>query len=162
MLGSDYDLALGLAPVNLTTAANTGLRQYMGNLDYLMVVFIGGAGAAAEPPVLTVKQHTASASGTTADLAVVTEYWTKSETTLDNDEQWVRTAQAASATVTGTAQVEQMIAFVLRPTDLAAGNKYISVNIADVGVAAQLGAMLYILSGVSPRTSPVGMPVPLR
>jgi hypothetical protein len=162
MLGSDFDLALGLAPVNLTTAANTGLRQYMGNLDYVTVVFVGGAGAAAEPPVLTVKQHTLSTSGVTSNLATVTEFWVKSETTLDNDEQWVRTAQAAGAVVTGTAQVEQMIAFVVRPTDLASGNKYISVDVADVGAAAQLGTVLYILSGVSPRTIPAGMPVPLR
>jgi hypothetical protein len=162
MLGSDYDVALGISPVNLTTAANTGARQYMGNLDYVTVLFVGGAGAAAEPPVLTAKQHTLSVGGTTADLAVITEFWTKSETTLDNDEQWVRSTQAAGAVVTGTAQVEQMIAFVLRPTDLAAGNKYVSVNVADVGVAAQLGCVLYVLSGVSPRTVPVGMPMGLR
>lgn len=162
MLGSDFDLGLGLAPVDLNTAGGTGLRQYMGNLDYLTVLFVGGAGAAAEPPVLTVKQHTASTAGTTSNFAIVTETWTKSEATLDNDETWVRASQAASQTVTGTAQVQQMIAFVLRPEDLTAGNSYISVDVADPGAGAQLGTVLYILSGFSPRTLPASLSAPLR
>lgn len=162
MLGSDFDLALGLAPVDLNTAGGTGLRQYMGNLDYLTVVFVGGAGAAAEPPVLTLKQHTASTAGVTTDMVKVTEFWVKSETTLDNDEVWVKTTQAASATVTGTAQVQQMIAFVVRPEDLSAGNAYISVNIADVGAVSQLGTVLYVLSSPNPKTIPESMPAPLR
>jgi len=162
MLGSDYDIGLGLAPVNLTTTGGTGLRQYMGNLDYLTVLFVGGAGAAAEPPVLTVKQHTASTSGTTSNFAVVTEIFTKGETLLDNDEVWVRTTQAASQTVTGTAQVEQMIAFVLRPEDLSAGCSYVSVDVADPGAAAMLGTVLYILSGFSPRTVPASLAAGLR
>lgn len=162
MLGSDYDLALALAPVDLAAAANTGLRQYMGNLDYLMVVFLGGASAAAEGPVLTLKQHTASTAGTSSNLAVITEFWRKSETTLDNDETWTKVTQAAGATVTGQAQVQQMIAFVVRPEDLTAGNAYVSVDIADVGVGAQVGAVMYVLSGVSPRGLPESMFAPLR
>lgn len=162
MLGSDFDLATGIAPVNLTTAANTGARQFMGNLDYVTVVFIGGAGAVNEPPVLTLKQHTASTAGTTSNLATVTTVWTKSETTLDNDESWVATTQAASQTVTGTAQVEQLIAFVVRADQLSSGNKYISVDIADPGTAAILGCVIYVLSGISPRGLPTAMPVPLR
>lgn len=162
MLGSDYDLNLGLAPVDLTTAANTGLRQFMGNLDYVGVLFIGGAGAAAEPPVLTVKQHTASTSGVTSNLAVVTDFWRKSETTLDNDETWTRVSQAASQTVTGLAQVQQMIYFIVQPESLSSGNSYMSVDVADPGAAAMLGCLLYIPSGVSPRQVPEGMPVGLR
>lgn len=162
MLGSDYDVALGLAPIDLATAGATGLRQYMGDLDYLVVLYVGGAGAASEPPVLTLKQHTASTGGTTSNLAVVSEFWRKSETTLDNDETWARVTQAAGATVTGQAQVQQMIAFVVHPESLAAGNTYVSVDIADVGVGGQLGTVLFLLSGVSPRGVPTIMPAPLR
>ena len=164
MLGSDYDLGIGIAPINLITAGATGLRQYMGNIDYLTVLFVGSAGAVSEPPVLTVKQHTASTAGVTTDFATVSEIFTKGETTLDNDETWARTTQAASATVTGTAQVEQMIAFVLRPEDLTAGNSYISVNVADPGpsATAQMGTVLYILSGFSPRTVPASLAAGLR
>lgn len=162
MLGSDYDINIGLAPVDLNTAGGTGLRQYMGDLDYLVVLFVGGAGAAAEPPVLTLKQHTASTGGTTADMAVITEYWTKSETTLDNDEAWVRSTQAAGAVVTGTAQVQQMIAFRVNPEDLTGGSKYISVNVADPGAGAQLGVILYIVGGVGTKGAPTIMPVGLR
>ena len=162
MLGSDYDISLGLAPVDLAAAAATGLRQYMGNLDYLTVVFVGAASAAAEGPVLTLKQHTASTGGTTANMATITEFYRKSETTLDNDEQWAKVTQAAGATVTGQAQVQQMLAFVVRPEDLSAGNAYVSVDIADVGVGPQPGVVLYLLSGVSPRGIPESMPVGLR
>lgn len=162
MLGSDFDLALGLAPVDLTTGANTGFRLSMNNLQYVTVLFIGNASAASEAPVLTLKQHTASTGGTTTDLACVTEVFTKSEATLDNDETWVRTAQAASATVTGTEAVQQMIAFRVRADSLASGNSYISVNIADAGETAQLGCVLYVLSGVNPKGLATSMRAPLR
>lgn len=162
MLGSDFDIALGVAPVDLAAGASTGFRLSMNNLEYVTVLFVGGASAAGEEPVLTLKQHTASTGGTTADLACVTEVFTKSEATLDNDETWVRTAQAASATVTGTEAVQQMIAFRVRADSLASGNRYISVNIADAGETAQLGCVLYILSGVNPRGLATSMRAPLR
>jgi len=162
MLGSDYDIGLGISPVNLATGANTGLRQFMGDLDYLLVVFIGAAGAAAEPPVLTLRQHTLSAAGVSSNLAAVTTYWKKTETTLDNDETWTKVTQAASQTVTGTAQVQQMIAFKVQPEDLSAGCSYVSVDIASVGAGSQPGTLLYVLSGVSPRDTPENMPAPLR
>jgi hypothetical protein len=161
MLGSSFDIGIGIAPVNLTTAANTGARQHLGNVEDVWVVFVGGAGAALEPPVLTVKQHTLSTGGTTTDLAVVTEYWTKSETTLDNDEAWVKSTQAAGAVVTGTAQMEQIIAFRVR-TDSMTGGPYMSVNVADVGAAAQLGTVLYIMTGLGNRDVPANMKAGLR
>ncbi len=161
-LGSNFDAGIGIAPVNLATGANTGARQFMGNLSSITVLFIGAAGAAAEPPVLTLKGHTAVTAGTTANLAVVDTWYTKSEATLDNDEAWTANTQAAAATVTGTAQVQQMIAFTVRPEQLAAGQKYISVDIASVGVGAQVGTLVYIAEGVSPHGVPTGMPVGLR
>lgn len=160
MLGSDFDLGIGIAPVDLGTAANTGLRQYMGNIDYLMVLFVAAAGAQA--PVLTVKQHTASTGGVSSNFAVVTEVWTKSATTLANTETWTRTTQAASQTVTGTVSVQQMIMFKLNPEDLTAGNSYVSVDVADPGAAACLGGLFYVLSGFSPRTVPASLPASLR
>lgn len=161
MLGSDYDIGIGIAPVDLNTAGATGLRQYMGGIDSLFVVFVGGASAALEPPVLTLKQHTLSSGGATANLAVVTEFWTKGEATLDNDETWTRTAQAAGAVVTGTEQVQQMIAFRVRTDSLTAG-PYISVSVADPGAGSQLGMVLYVLEGLGVRDVPANMKAPLR
>jgi len=161
MLGSDFDIVLGIAPVNLSTGANTGARHHMGDAEAVVVLFVGGAGAASEPPVLTLKQHTAVTAGATADLAVVTEFWTKSEATLDNDELWVRATQAAGAVVTGTAAVQQLIAFRVRTDSLTAG-PYMSVNVAAPGVGAQLGTVLYIPVGLDVRSTPVSMRAGLR
>lgn len=160
-LGSDFDVAWGIAPVNLATGANTGMRQYLGGLKEVGVLYLGGAGAAAEPPVLTLRQHTASTGGSSANWAVVTEFWRKSEATLDNDEGWSYQTQAASATVTGQAQVEQMIYFSVRPTQLTAG-PYMSVDIADAGTGPMLGTVIYLLGGMDTRDLGQNMPIPLR
>lgn len=162
MLGSDYEVALGVAPKDLAASATTGLRQYMGDIDYLVVLFVGAASAAAEQPVLTLKQHTAASSGTSSNLATVDRYWKKTAATLANTEQWVEVTQAASQTVTGTAQVQQMIAFKVSPEQLAAGNNYISVDIADVGAGVQPGVVLYITSAPGVRGLPTIMPPQLR
>src|SRR5688500_19989433 len=106
MLGSDFDIVLGIAPVNLSTGANTGARHHMGDAEAVVVLFVGGAGAASEPPVLTLKQHTAVTAGATADLAVAAEVWTQSETTLANDELWDGATAVAGAGVAGTAAVQ--------------------------------------------------------
>lgn len=162
MLGSDFDVSLGVAPADLATAASTGNRVFMGGVSSVLVLFVGAAGAAAEPPVLTLRSHTALTGGTSGDMATITEYWTKNEATLDGDEQWVRSTQSAAATVTGTAQVQQLIAFQVKPEQLASGRKYISVNVADVGIGAQPGTVLYVLNGLSDRGTPVSQLPPLR
>jgi hypothetical protein len=160
-LGSDYDIGLGAAPVDLNTAGATGLRQFMGGIDEVGVLYVGGAGAASEPPVLTLRQHTAASGGSSSNLAVVTDFWRKSEATLDNDEGWSHQTQAAGAVVTGQAQVQQMIYFLVRPEQMTTG-PYISVDVADVGAAAQLGCVLYIIGGLSVRDVGENMPIPLR
>ena len=162
MLGSDFDVSIGIAPVLLTTGANTGARQLMRGVEYMTVLYIGGAGDAAEPPVLTLRQHTAVTAGDSADLAVITEYWTKSEATLDNDEPWVRSTQATAATVTGTAEMQQIIVFQVRSDAMTAG-PYLSVDVADPGEGlAHLGTVVYLLGGLSNRAAATVMPVGLR
>jgi hypothetical protein len=162
MLGSDFDVSIGIAPVLLTTGANTGARQLMQGVEYMTVLYIGGAGDAAEPPVLTLRQHTAVTSGDSADLAVVTEFWTKTEATLDNDEAWVRTGQAAGATVTGTAEMQQIIVFQVRSDAMTAG-PYLSVDVADPGDGlAHLGTLVYLLGGLGRKGIATALPVGLR
>lgn len=160
-LGSDYDIGTGIAPVNLATGANTGLRVFMGGLDELGVLFVGGAGGAADPPIMTLRQHTAASSGSSSNLAVITDFWKKSEATLDNDEGWTHVTQAAGATVTGTAQVQQMLYFVVRPEQMTTG-PYISVDVGQTAVGAQLGTLVYILGGMGNRDLGENMPIPLR
>jgi hypothetical protein len=148
-LGNKYDLGTGVAPVDLADGAATGKR---------------GAGTASEDPVLTLKQHTAASSGTSTDLDVIDRYWVKTETELDNDETWTEVTQVADAVVTATAEEEQIIVFTVSKDQLAAGNKWISVDIASIGAEAdpQVGTVLYIFHGVSRHASPTAYLPPLR
>jgi hypothetical protein len=162
-LGNKYDLGTGVAPVDLASGAATGTRVYMAHCDAVDVVFIKGAGTASEDPVLTLKQHTAASGGTTSDLEVITKYFTKGEATLDNDEVWTETSQAASAEVTTVAEEEQIVVFTVSKDQLAEGSKYISVDIASIGAEAdaQLGTVLYIFHGLDRHASPTSYLNPL-
>jgi SpoU rRNA methylase family enzyme len=166
-LGESYDLSTGLAPVDMSTAANTGKRLFMQEVNSVDIVLIKAAGTAADDPVLTLKQHTASTGGTTTDLAVITSYNLKNEATLDGDETWTTVTQAAAATITdpggaGTsAESQQIVVIHVRADQLTPGNAYISLDIADVGAAAQLGTVLYIVH-TADHVAPASLLAPLR
>lgn len=166
-LGETYDLSIGAAPVDLSTAAVTGKRLAMQEVRGVDVVVIKGAGTAGDDPAITLREHDAASAGTSADLAVITEYLVKGGTTLAGTETWTKVTQAASATITdpggaGTsAERQQIVAFRVRPEQLSTGFTHISVNIADVGVNAQLGTVLYILEP-SDHSDPTALPAPLR
>jgi len=165
-LGNDYDLSTGFSPVDLAGGAVTGKRVSMANVKSVDVVFIKAAGTAADDPVLTLKSHTASTGGVTTDLAVIEEYYVKSETLLDGDEIWAKVTQAAAATITdpgglGTsAESEQIVVFNVRADQLPQTDNYISVSVADV-VAAQVGTLLYVLHKHD-KGDPTTFPAPLR
>lgn len=158
-LGDRYDVGTGAAPVDLADGAVTGKRLAMRGLYSVDIVFVKGAGTADEDPVLTLKSHTAGSSGTSANLAVITEYYVKTETTLDNDETWTKVTQAAAATVTRTAEAEEIVVFTVSQDDLPVGHTHISVDIASIGAeaGAQLGTVLYITHPMDKR-SPDGFP----
>lgn len=166
-LGRLFDVSIGIAPVNLTTAANTGKRVSLRNATGCTILVVKGAGTAADDPVLTLKQHTAATGGTTANLAVVDHYYLKNEATLDGDETWTKVTQTASATITdpggaGTsAESEQLIAIEVSGAQLSDGYAYISLDIADVGAAAQLGAVVYILHDLAVQRAPQNLIAPL-
>lgn len=167
-LGNRYDLGTGFTPVNMATAANTGKRLYMGNCDAVDIVLIKGAGTIGEDPVITLKEHTAATGGSSQNLAKISKYWVKSETTLDNDETWTEVTQSAAATITdpgglGTsAEEEQIVVFTISKDQLSATYKYISADVADVGTGAQIGTVLYILHGLDAHASPSSYAKPLR
>lgn len=165
-LGEDYDISIGLSPVNLATGANTGKRINMAFVKSVDIVLVKGAGTAGEDPVITVRSHDASTGGSSADLDVVTSYHVKSETALDGDEAWTTVSQTAGDISdpggAGTsAEEEQIVVFKVNATDMPATHNYLSVDIADVGAAAQLGAVLYIIHHHD-KNVPASLRVPLR
>lgn len=167
-LGNKYDLGTGFVPVDMSVAANTGKRIAMSGLTSVDVVFIKAAGTAAQDPVITLKEHDASTGGNSQNLAVISEYFVKSEATLDNDETWARVTQAAAATITdpggaGTsAEEQQIVVFTVSLDQLSDGFKYISVDVADVGANAQLGTVLYIMHPTDKHALPTSYKAPLR
>lgn len=166
-LGEDYDLSIGVAPSDLSSAASTGKRIYMSEVESVDVVLIKGAGTAGDDPAVTLVASTAATGGTSANLAVISSYHLKDATALAGTETWAKKTQSAAAVVSdpggaGTSAEHQQIAVIhVRGADMPAGKPYLSLNIADVGANAQLGAVLYITHPTI-REEPESLPAPLR
>ena len=167
-LGRLFDFSIGIAPVDMNTNnGETGKRVSLRNAAAITFVVIKAAGTAAEDPTVTLKQHTASSSGTTANLAVITEYFVKSETTLDGDETWTRVAQSAAATIAdpggaGTsAEEQQIVAFTVLGTQLSDGYDYVSLDYATTASNAQLATVLYVLHDLTVQRAPQNLVAPL-
>lgn len=166
-LGHSFDVSIGAAPVDLSAAAVTGARVSLRNAGGCTILVVKGAGTAGDDPTVTLKQHTASSGGTTANLAAIDHYYLKSETTLDGDEQWTKVTQTAAATIAdpggaGTsAEEQQIIAIEVDGRSLDDGYDYISLDVADVGVNAQLGTVIYLLRDLTAQRAPAKLVAPL-
>lgn len=149
-LGRLVDVCIGAAPVDLSSAAVTGKRVALKGCGGLTIVVFKGAGTAGDDPTLTLKQHTAASSGTTSNLAVIDHYYLKDATTLAGTEGWTKVTQSAAATIAdpggaGTsAEHQQIIVIEVDAAQLSDGYTHVSLDIADVGSNAQLGAILYL------------------
>lgn len=157
-LGRIFDIGSAFAPVDFNTSdAATGHRVHMRHHESIAFVLFKGAGTAGADPVVTVQEHNANTGGTSQNLAVITEFYSKTETTLDGDEVWVRTAQAAAATANmglTTAEEEGIHVIEFEAAQLSAGFEWISCNIAATVANAQLVSGLYILHGLKIQREP--------
>lgn len=145
------DIISGFIPVNLAAGANTGVRVKMDRGAKLVIVLHkDAAGAGAEDPTVTVLQHTAVSAGSYKALNF-TEFWYKAETTLAGDTAWTLVSQSAAntATVSGIDEKEVILAIEIDAEDLDRSNGYywVSANVADTGDNAQIGGLLYLMSG---------------
>jgi hypothetical protein len=164
-LGNLYDLSCGFTPVDLNTSNGaTGKRVHLRNYDSVTFVFFKAAGTAGEDPDLDVQEHNASTGGTSQDLDIVTEFYSKSETTLDGDETWTRSTQTAASEVDlgdASAEVEGIYVVEVMAASLSAGFEWVSINAAVTAAAAQLGCCLYILNKPKYARAPELMDEPL-
>ena len=149
------DLVVGLAPVNLATAAVNGRWFSMRNCNAVNAILISAIGTAGEDPVITLEQAK-DASGTGAKaltLRRVDEKIGGTGFTSAND-LWVNVATidrdnpAASRTNATSAENEAVQAVYILATDLDLANNFthIRMNVADVGSGAQLGCIIYVPS----------------
>ncbi|HLA81550.1 MAG TPA: hypothetical protein VJP78_08045 [Thermoleophilia bacterium] len=160
-LGRVYDLGTAFAPVDLQTAGFTGKRISMQDCGGIDIIIFYGAGTDGDDPVPSLQQHTASTGGTTADLATIATIYRKAETTLDNDESWVKTTQTAAALMTAVAddaQKQKIYVISVEADQLTDGYTHISVNQADLSNNAQLAAGLYLKRDLKVQRTPANLP----
>lgn len=155
-LGKLFDVGTGWAPVDLDTANGaTGKRiAMMGQRALTFVIFLGAGGA--EDLTFDVQQHTAYTGGTTADLdsAAVTDstgvdhFWVKAETTLDNDEDWVKVTQSSASEcvlVGATYGAQQCIVVIeVDARQMGAGYTHLSLNASITTATARLSSCVYL------------------
>jgi hypothetical protein len=166
-LGRLFDISPGIVNVDMNTAGATGTRVSLQRAGGCTVVaLVGAAGSGTETLTLTLKQHTASASGTTADLVAVSQFWVKGATALLGSETWTRVTQTAAATValtdtiaglTAAAQKQLLVAFEVNAASLADGYKYISVTVADPGSVARIASVLYLPRDLLVQRTPANL-----
>ena len=163
-LGRIFDISQAINVVDLAGGATTGARVHLRNYDAVAIVVFKEAGADAEPVTFTVQSHSASSGGTSTDLAVIDEYFHKTEATLDGDETWTRVTQTAAATfaqASGDSDMQSIIVVEIQAGSLPAGHEWISVNGSDVTTAGQLGGVLYLLHGLKIQRRPDLLAEPL-
>lgn len=162
-LGRLFDIGAGVVPVDLDTADGaTGLRtNVVGASGVTAVAFIGAGGAT--DVTLTVKQHTAASGGTSGTVTGTDHFYIKSETTLDNDEEWQRVDVSPTAngviTLDGATYggVQKLIAVEIDAKKLTDGYTHVSLDIAGALAAAMLGAVLYVVHGLKVERAPASL-----
>ena len=160
-LGRSYDIGLALAPVDLATAGATGKRISMQDCGGIDLVLVYAAGTDGDDPVPALEQFTAASGGTTADLAIMDTIYRKAETTLDNDESWVKTTQTAAAIMTAVAddaQKQKIYVIHVPAAALTAGYTHIAVKQADLSNNAQLACFLYLKVDLKAQRTPANLP----
>lgn len=168
-LGRLFDLGTGFVPVDIDTANGaTGKRIYMGDCAGITVVFLGAVGGA-EDLTLDCQQSTAYTGGTSGDMdsatsgaTGVTEYWIKAETTLDNDEAWVKVTQseASEVVVVGATYgvLQKIVAFYVPAESLSPGYTHFHVVASITTATAQLSTLLYIKHDLNVQRIPSSLP----
>lgn len=134
-------------PVNLATGANNGDWINLKNYNRCAVVFIGGPGAAAQDPTITLLQ--AQSDGGSSKALNFTRIDTKQASALTAVGTYTTTTQAdgntyTNATMGETAQVV-VIDISVDDMDIANGYDWLQASIADTGSTSKIGAMFYIL-----------------
>lgn len=155
--GRTFDICPGVVPVaDLAAGTNTGLRLHLKNYRGAAIVgYMGAVSAGTDTFVLDIQQADAATGGNTKDLDSVTQYFIKSEATLDNDETWVRTTQSAASEIslTGATYAATQLLVVAEVTatdlDLANGYEWVFALQADPGSGGtRPGCYFYVPYGL--------------
>ena len=151
-LGKLFDVVVGVLPLDLQTARTGDLVSLRG-CNHVTVIIVKGVGTDGDDQTFTLRQATA-VGGTPKDLAIIDEYWEKEAATdLTGTGVWTRVTQTAAATIApGDPSAQDAAIYVFEvdvdELDIAGGYDCIQVNNDGAGSSAQLGTIIYILSGL--------------
>ena len=148
-LGRLFNIASVVAPVDLSGGAQTGKRIHLREGTGCAFVYFADAGTAGEDVDLDVQQYNVSTGGTAKDLDVVTHFYSRRATTLDNSEKWVKSTQTAASEVDlGDDEGENQVLAVVEvhASQLDDGYQWVSCNTNDSGsTTGKLGCIIGIV-----------------
>jgi len=135
-----------IAPVDLNTGANTGLRVDMKNVKRVVFLSILGAGTTTTTHGFTLKQHIVASSGTPADLSVDNPYYHKVGAATVFTKVEPSSAAAAYDLHALLSNSAAIVAFEVLPEQLdrAGGYRWASLDIADAG-GSQFGTCIALV-----------------
>jgi hypothetical protein len=164
-LGRDFDIGVGAIIQTFNGSGITGKNISLQNCEGVGVLIVKMANGTTDDIAIDLQEVNGYA-GTPRDLDILTDYWVKGETALDNDEAWVKTTQTAASEITaiaGTAEKELLLYFEVRASQLSDGYSHIAVNVPDLGnTDTEQGCVLYIPFGLKVQRIPSNMPSLLR
>lgn len=160
-LGRQFDIGLGAIIQTFNGSGITGKNISLQNCEGVGVLIVKMANGTTDDFAIDL-QEVNGYNGTPRDLDIITDYYKKAETTLDNDEAWVKVTQSAASEITaiaGTAELEMMVYFEVMASQLSDGYTHIAVNVPDLGnTDTEQGCVLYIPFGLKVQRAPANMP----
>jgi len=144
-----HQIVSAVPPVNLATGANDGDWVSLKGYGKITIVFFKGVGTAGDDPTLTLEQASAVA-GTGAKALVFETIHVKQDTVLTATGTYTATKRTTPiATYTDATSAEDQAIWVVdinaEELDVEGGFDCVRARVADIGVNAQLGCILYIL-----------------
>ena len=130
-----------VVPVDLNTAANTGLRFDMQKFKRVTFLVNLAAGTTTTTHTFSLKQHTVSSAGTPAVLAVANPYFHKIGAATEFTKVEVETEADSYDLHALLGNAVALVAFEVLAEDLTQGYRYVSLDIADTG-GAQIGSCI--------------------
>ena len=158
-LGKLFDIVVGVIPVDLQTAVNGDYVSLRG-CNHVTILIVKAVGTDGDDQTFTLQQATSVAGGSVKALETIDEYWEKEALTdLTGTGTWTRVTQTAASTIAPgdpSAQSAAMYLFEIDVDELDVANGFdcIRVNGDGAGGNAQLGTILYILSGLRYPNAP--------
>jgi hypothetical protein len=133
----------------------------MSKFSRLAIILFKGIGTAGQDPTLTVEQAS-DVSGTGAKSLTFTKIRTKQGAALTAIGQYTEVTQTAANTYTHATSAEEETIWVVEFEDweLDTANAFdcVRATVADVGGAAQLGCLLYVLIEPRHAAKPADLP----